>query len=489
MPRRADAFWWRIAWWGVWLLALYRLLVIALGDIPLDAEEAYYFSWAAHLEAGYYSKPPLLTWMLAGVAQVLGDDPLAIKSLAVLLYSATALVVLVLGTRLYGARVGAWAALLFQSLPIVGVLSLFTSTDAPLMLFWALTLYGLVRAVEGDELRWWLLTGLTAGLGLLSKYTIGVLAIGLLLALLAEPAWRGLLRSPRLWAGLALAVLVWSPNLAWLARHDWVTFGHIWHITVEIPRAGAWGNLGQFLLGQLGAFGPLLSAGLLWWLGRTAVWRDRNDRLLLLASLPLLLLAGIQAWHNEANLNWASPAYIGLVLVVAHRLLERARLVLVASLILHLLLLSGLYHYHALADVLDVQLTRKTDPYFKRLGWRELGGQLLPIRRRFPRASLLSDSRKVLALLGYYTRTPGSWPSVRAWNPSRRWHDQYDLYDDIAQHPGGEFLFVSRHRLGPEVLGRFTSARLVAVIHVGVYRDLERRLWVYHVLGFKGYVR
>jgi 4-amino-4-deoxy-L-arabinose transferase-like glycosyltransferase len=484
LPERS---WARIAWWGVWGLALYRLLVIAYGDIPLDVEEAYYYSWAAHLEAGYFSKPPLLTWVLAGVTGLLDDSPAVIKSISVFFYSGAALVIYALGARLYAPRTGAWAALTFQSLPIVGVLSLFTSTDAPLMLFWAATLYGFVRAADSDSARWWLFTGLMAGLGLLSKYTIGALAVGLVFALLAEPRWRGLLRSPRLWLGVVAALLVWSPNLWWLADHRFVTLNHTRHITVDIPRAGAWGNIGQFLLGQVAAFGPLLALALLASVWRRSLWSERANRLLLLSSLPLLLLVCAQAWHNEANLNWASPSYIGLGLLLTHWLLRHARRLLIASVALNLLLLSGMYHYHALADTFGVQLTRKTDPYFKRLGWAELGQQLVPIRRRYPQAALLSDSRKLLALLGYHARLNGRMPLLRAWNPSRHWSNQYDLYDDIAAHPQGDFLFVSRRELPAEVLGRFARAELTAVVTARVYVDLAHRVYVYHVSGFKGY--
>ena len=485
----SERNWARIAWWGVWLLALYRLAVIAFGDIPLDVEEAYYYSWSHHLEAGYFSKPPLLAWVLAGITQLLGDSPAVIKSISVVFYSATALVIYALGTRLYVPRTGAWAALVFQSLPIVGVLSLFTSTDAPLMLFWALTLYGFVRALEHNHPGWWAFTGLAAGLGLLSKYTIGALAVGLLLAILSEPRWRRMLVSSPLWLGLGMAAVVWSPNLMWLASHDFVTLGHTRHITVDIPRAGAWGNLGEFLLGQMGAFGPLMALALLWSIGRRGLWGDSASRLLLLSSLPLLLLVSVQAWHNEANLNWASPAYIGLGMVVTHWLLQRMKGVLVASIGLNLLLLSGLYHYHALADALDVQLTRKTDPYFKRLGWAELGEQLVPIRRQYPHAPLLSESRKLLALLGYHARVDGKMPVLRSWNPGGHWRNQYDLYDDITQHPGGDFLFVSRHPLASEVLARFRHTELLAVIKARVYVDLSHQVYVYHVSGFEGYAK
>jgi len=482
-----DHSWTRIAWWGVLLLAIYRLAVLAYGDIPIDVEEAYYLSWSQQLAAGYFSKPPLLAWMLAGVSHTLGESPLAIKSLAVLLYTATALVVYALGARLYCARTGAWAALAFQSLPIVGVLSLFISTDAPLMLFWALTLYGFVRAVEHDDPRWWIFVGVVAGLGLLSKYTIGALALGLLLAVLVEPRWRQLLSSRGLWLGVAVALLVWSPNLAWLAAHDFVTLRHTEQITVGIARAGEWGNLFEFLLGQVGVFGPIMTLAMLFLIARRPVWSDSANRLLLLSSLPLLLLVCVQAWRTEANLNWASPAYIGLTLLVTHLLLQRWRAWLIGAIAFNLVLLSGMYHYHALAERFDIQLTRKTDPYFKRLGWAELGQQLVALRRLYPDAPLLSDSRKLLALFGYHARLDGRMAVLRAWNPGASWRHQYDLYGDIQQDPTGDFLLLSREPVSQEVLASFAAAELMAVLKVRIYVDLSHQVYVYHVRDFRGY--
>ncbi len=481
--------WQRFAWWGVWLLALYRLGVILWGDIPVDVEEAYYLSWARHLDWGYFSKPPLLTAVLAAVTGLLGDSPAVLKSIAVMFYSGAALILYALGERLYDARTGAWAAIAFQAMPIVGVLSLFVSTDAPLIFFWTAVLYGFVRAIEDEGIGWWLFTGVMAGLGLQSKYTIGALAVGLGLFLLTDARARARLRSPGLWAGLVVALLVWSPNLWWLAQHHWVTLDHTRHITLEIARAGSWGNLGEFLLGQLGAFGPLMGLVALYWIWQPSIWSRRADRLLLFASLPLLLLVSYQAWRHEANLNWASPAYVGLVLVATHWMLSHARRLFYAAVGLNLLLLSGLYHYHALADLFDVRLTRSTDPYFKRLGWVEVGRQLADLRRRYPQAALLSDSRKLLALLGYHARVDGRPPVLRSWNPEGGWRHQYDLHDDIARHPGEDYLFVSRRPLGEAVLARFDRTELVAVLRARIYPDLVRRVYVYHLQGFRGYPR
>ena len=55
----------RLFWLFFIGLFLYRLLVIISGDVPVDVEEAYYLSWTANLDWGYYSKPPLLPFILA----------------------------------------------------------------------------------------------------------------------------------------------------------------------------------------------------------------------------------------------------------------------------------------------------------------------------------------------------------------------------------------------------------------------------------------
>jgi len=484
-PASAGA-WERYALPLVLLLAIYRLAVLALGDIPLDTEEVYYLSWSDRLDLGYFSKPPLLAAMLALVTGVFGESVFVIKSISVLMHTATALVVWRLGSALYDERSGAVAALVFQAMPIVGVISMATTTDAPLLLFWSLTLLGFVHALRSDAWRWWLFTGLMAGLGLLSKYTMGVLAVGLLLFLLLQSEYRASLRSPGLWLGLFAALLVWSPNLWWLSQHDFITLSHTRHISGVEQAAGDWISLRDFLLSQIGVFGPVSAVVLLLIVGRASVWREPANRLLLLASLPLLLVISLQSYLSEANMNWASPAYIGLGIVVTAWMLQHARRWLLAGLALNLALLSLLYHYHALADLAGIQLTRKSDPYFKRLGWRELGTQLLAWRRQYPQAALLSADRKLLAQLGYHSRELQR-PLLRAWNPDGQWGNQYDLYNDIADHPHGEFLLLSERPLNADVLQRFSRAQLLDVLQVKVYADLQLSVHVYRVSGFKGY--
>ena len=469
----------------VLLLAAYRLLVLLLGDIPLDTEEVYYLSWTDRLEFGYFSKPPLLPALLGLVTGLFGESAFVIKSISLVLHTATALVVFAIARELYDARTAAVSAVGFQLMPIVGLVSLFTSTDAALLLFWSLTLWGFIRAVRCKGYGWWLFTGLMAGLGLMSKYTMGVLALGLLGYLLLSGR-RELLWSRKLWAGLLVAVLVCLPHLVWLTQHEYITLSHTRYISGVGHAVPSLENLRDFLLSQILVFGPVLAIGTFFWIWRRPVWQDDASRLLLFASLPMLVIISLQAWLSEANINWASPTYIGLLIVATHWMLQHARRWLYGGLVFNMLLLSLVYHYHAIADTLGIELTRKTDPYFKRLGWEQLGEQLARLRADHPGTALLSSNRQLLAQLGYHAGDPQRLP-VYSWNPQAGWHSQYDLYRDVADHPAGPFLLISSEPVGADVLQRFASHKALALLRVSVYRDLKHQLHVYRVAGFKGY--
>jgi hypothetical protein len=332
---------------------------------------------------------------------------------------------------------------------------------------------------------WWALTGLAAGLGLLSKYTMGVMAVGLLGYLLATPRYRPLLASPRLWLGVLVAALVWSPNLWWNAQHHFISFRH----TAEISQLDqAWlrpGELLAFLAPQWPMFGLLLLPLLLFRLRHCA--GDDGGRLLLWVSLPMLAVISAQALLAEANLNWASAAYIGLGLLAGACVWQWRRGWLVAALLVNMSLLSVAYHYHQLTGLLGVELTARQDPYRKRMGWEELGAQLKPILREQPGSMLVSDDRKLLSYLGYHG---SDWPpAVARWNPEGIVISQYDLQRHDLDMAGHRVVFVSRVPLSDAVLQRFREARYRGELVQRVYPDLELRLHLYELRGFRGYAQ
>jgi 4-amino-4-deoxy-L-arabinose transferase-like glycosyltransferase len=85
---------------------------------------------------------------------------------------------------------------------------------------WMAVLVVTARVLRTGDGRWWIGFGAVAGVAMLNKDLVVLLAATIALGLLVARRWR-LLATPWLPAGAALAVLIASPNLVWQARHDW----------------------------------------------------------------------------------------------------------------------------------------------------------------------------------------------------------------------------------------------------------------------------
>src|SRR6516225_10896887 len=157
---------------GVLAITGLRLLWLLVQPADLHPDEAQYWFWAQHPAFGYYSKPPLVAWLIAATTGLFGDSEAAIRLSAPLLHACTAVFVYATGSRLYDARGGLWSALTYASLPGASISAFIISSDAPLLLFWAAALYAFIRAREGGGWGWWLAVGGACGFGLLAKYAM-----------------------------------------------------------------------------------------------------------------------------------------------------------------------------------------------------------------------------------------------------------------------------------------------------------------------------
>jgi hypothetical protein len=96
----------------------------------------------------------------------------------------------------------------------------FYSMNALEILLWAALLWVLVEIELRGARHLWLLFGALAGVALMAKHTVVVLALALGVGLLATPARRHL-KDRRLWLGALVAALLVAPNLIWQVAHGW----------------------------------------------------------------------------------------------------------------------------------------------------------------------------------------------------------------------------------------------------------------------------
>lgn len=363
----------------VFALAMLRLatLLLALGESGgapgLHVDEAQYWQWSRALDWGYYSKPPVIAVLLAAATAVFGDGVLAVKSVALILYPTTALVLGLLAARLVrdaqpdadAGRAGLMAATLFMASPMAALLGLATTTDAPLLLCWSLASLLLWRARQalhrGHAGRWiWLALGLVCGIGLLSKYSFAAWIAGALAWVWLDRGTRDAAEdgerhnhpipraTPRAIPGILTAAGVATalvlPHLAWNAAMGWPTLQHTAEITaVANPGHGAdrgaiaavaaaiWRSL-SVPLGAMLMAGPLLALlSLLPLLAPQSLfarpspdrWPRRSApaatglRFVIVLHAPLLLLGMLQALRGEPQINWVAPLVPGITLLLA----------------------------------------------------------------------------------------------------------------------------------------------------------------------------
>jgi 4-amino-4-deoxy-L-arabinose transferase-like glycosyltransferase len=201
-------------------IGVVALLVATIDRYGYHRDELYFRLLADHPAWGYVDEPPL-TPMLAKVSIAVFGDHLWSIRLAPILCAVAIVVLAALVAREFGGGTGAQvlaAAGTCSTLVLVAGHLLSTSTVD--LVVWLLVILFALRALLRGEPRWWLATGLAAGLGLYNKQLVVLLLIGLGAGLLIAGPRRTLL-SPWLWAGVGIALVVGAPNLVYQIAHDW----------------------------------------------------------------------------------------------------------------------------------------------------------------------------------------------------------------------------------------------------------------------------
>ena len=469
---------------GVAAITALRLLWLALQPADLFPDEAQYWVWSQQIALGYYSKPPLVAWLIAATTGLFGDSEFAVRLSAPFLHAGAAFFVYGIGARLYDRRIGFWSALTYASLPGVSVSAFIISTDAPLMLFWAAALYAFIRARENDHWGWWIAVGVAAGLGLLAKYAMAYWLLSALGFVQVFPAERRHLYL--LLAAIGIALVLYSPNFWWNWSNGFVSYLH------TRDNAALSGPLFhpdafvEFFASQFGVFGPLLFAGLILLI---ATWRglaEPRARLLAAFTLPTLAMMLGVSLMSRAHANWAAPTYVAAtVLVVAWALQRGWRRLLAVSIALHLAGVGLLFTGRETLAGFGFDVPAQYDPLRRVRGWHELGAEVGKELAAHPGLTLFADDRELLAALVYYIR-PHPLNAVK-WKVTSRIQDQWDLTNGLGKRLGESFLLVSEHELIDEMEPSFAAIERLRPIVIPLGPGAARTYTLYVARGFKGY--
>jgi 4-amino-4-deoxy-L-arabinose transferase-like glycosyltransferase len=407
-------------------ITLVRVAVLVFTPLQLYPDEAQYWWWSRSPDWGYFSKPPLIAWIIRATT-MFGDPEWAVRLASPFFHAGTALLVYAIGRRAFSAKVGFWSALAYITLPGVSYSSGLISTDVPLLFCWAVALYAFLRALDDLHWKWPLLCGLAVGFGLLAKYAMLYFVLEAVLAAFVSSRARHLLLSGRGVAILAIGLAILGPNLVWNAVHHFPTVAHTQANADWAHARFSVCSMLEFVLGQCGVFGPLMMLGFvvaLWRLRSRERWNKSDGIVLVAFSLPVFALVILQSFISEANANWAAVAYVAavpLAIAVLLRWLNGGAVALSLALgMVAMLSLWAVSLHPPMAEAVG------QGNAFKRMeGWRALGRAVSAEANAGEYDAIAAANRSLLAELLYYAR-PRSMP-VRAWDQNLAARDHFQM--------------------------------------------------------------
>jgi 4-amino-4-deoxy-L-arabinose transferase-like glycosyltransferase len=248
------------------------MLLVFAGRDGYHRDELYFLEATHHLAFGYVDQPPLSVAMILLSRLVFGNSPFAIRIIPALAEGALVVTAGAMGRQLGGGRFAQVFAALCTAAGGYAVAAHISGPTIYDALAWVVASYLIIRIIRTGQERLWLAVGVVIGLGLEAKHTILFLVAGLAIGLVLNRQAR-LLRSPWLWAGVAVAVALWLPNLLWEAAERWPTLEMDRNLRAEHSGLGF---VFTFPVVQVLLPNPFLAP--VWIAGLWGLWREQRFR-------------------------------------------------------------------------------------------------------------------------------------------------------------------------------------------------------------------
>lgn len=486
-------------------LSLFRFYYLMHGPLDLSPDEAHYWEWSRRPDLSYYSKGPMISYLIAASTSVFGDTVFGVRFLAVILSLLSSILLYRLGKDMYDERTGAASAMLLQVIPLFSTFGVIFTIDSPFVFFWMLSLYLFWKAINppvsplakgGIKGGSWLLLGISVGLGLLTKYTMAFFYLSAFIFFLSSSAQRRLLLTSSPYLAFLASLVVFSPVIVWNAGHDWVTVKHTAgqaHVAEGLRISLK--SFIEFAGSQMGVITPVMFVLIL-----VALWKirshqnvivrseatkqshssgiaspgncgTRNDageeislpqdrgKFLFWFSAPVIAFFLLKSLQGKVQANWAMTGYLsGLVAFPAvflrgwRRNRPFARNAVITGILLSVLV-TAIAHYPS-----KFHLPLKLDTTARLRGWSGLGKEVSSIWREMEGRGdvfIFSDSYQVASELAFYME---GHPVTYCADLGRRMN-QYDLwpgFNDLI-HYNGIFVTIGDTELHPRVKDAFHS--------------------------------
>jgi 4-amino-4-deoxy-L-arabinose transferase-like glycosyltransferase len=478
-------------YWLLLVLSIFAALKIVVAvHFELNSEEAQYWTWSKHLQLSYYSKPPMIAYLNWLSTSVFGDTVLGVRINAVIIGLLTSIVSYILAFELFkNTKTALVTAVVTNIFPFLLSSSIFFTTDTPLLFFWICAMLFYWKAVETNKSLWWILFGISIGLGSLSKYSIFLILIPLVLF-----SWkyhREILKTRNFYLSIFIGLIIFSPVIFWNIRNNGVGALHLVHLAGVDDHPHSAGkiasNVFDFIIGQMAILLPFYQYKKIFRKYRQKALTRQEEFLIFPAFCMFIVFLFVSINRDSgAYINWAMYAYMGIPLLFAHFVLSENKMRL--NLGISILMALGFFLFVSLTSPSNKTLPlRELNPANKMIGWAQLAKKVDSMKTALPSGSyyVFSPNYHITSELWFYLK---GHPETYLLNTCSRM-TQYDLWPGLEQfiNSGKTGIFVDLERITPEIKADYNT--ILKEDSCAVFSQ-DRCIYTYHIYflqGLKGF--
>jgi len=369
------------------------------GNLGFHTDELYYIDCGRHPALGYVDFPPIVP-LLAGLeTDLLGATPWALRLLPTLL---GAFMVVLSGAyvRSLGGslRLQALALLIAVTAPYFLGANWVYQTVTFDEVTWMVALYCFLCLVLERRPRNWIYLGISLGIGLEVKYTIGGLVAAIGIAILLTPTLRSELRTRYPWIAAGIALLIWAPNLAWQVEMGFPSLVYI---------ANHQGSGGGFVVNVVLIVVYLFFLIPLWVAGLVSLFRNATLRPIGIACLlPLVLFMFVgKSYYAVGTVPIAlAQGLVAIGRVKRPRLRIGFQIGVAAACVLQLLTFARLTLPITPPDrIHSLGLDAKNELFADSVGWKDVAHEVESMYSNLP-----SSERNRTIIISAFYGVPGA---------------------------------------------------------------------------------
>ena len=397
----------------IFIIFCIRIIGLYFSPLEVQGDEAQYWYWSTYFDWGYYSKPPLVAWIIGFFTSIFGNSIFILKLPSLLAHFLTSFVLFNLSKAFKrNTEESLWLSITYLLFFAVSLSSNIISTDPFLLLFWSSSLLFFKICLNKKSIKSIILTSIFVALGFYAKYAMIYFFLSSIVLILFTDDKKELIKNILIIFFIVLILI--SPHLYWVYSTNWVTFIHTgdnfnWNASLY-----NFEQLINFIVSQFFISTPIILFIFIKQFAKTKKF-IQSYSFEIAYSLPILVLITAQSFISRANANWSSVAFIGVTMIAVNVLYKNYKKIFLLNTALGLAVLI-------LVSTFIIN-PPNISPFNKLQGMKDAAKEIQFLDKSLNSDYIVFDDRMNIAKFLYYL-------------PSKNEKLKYLSYGD---HPGNHF--------------------------------------------------